>query len=358
MKKREGKISVLSLSIATVITIALMTLVLNSKTRVRAKYYTEKMAAAQTAQSALVAVKRTVSDMGIPIDRINDPNETGLIGIQYSPITTARGDLDPKLTSTNPNFAASIVPLLKQAGLHSGDSVAVLLTGSYPALNIAVISALQTLGLEPVIITSVGSSMWGANFPEFTYLDMEGMLIQKGIFRNRSAAASVGGEDGVGRGLSPAGREMIDSAASRNGVPVLDAANIDDMIAQQIARFTAGGRIKAFINAGDMTSALLGTEADNGLVRPHMVKNGPGLVAHFSRHGIPVVNLADIVQFARQHDLPVAPMPLPAPGEGRQYNEYRYSVTTAAIAAAVIVLILFVVLRFDIDHYLKRSKHG
>ena len=357
MKKREGKISILSLSLATVITVALMTLVLNSKTRVRAKYYAEKLGAAQTAQRALVAVKRAVMDMGIPIDRINDPNETGLIGIQYSPITTTRGDLDPKLTSTNPNFAASIVTLLKEAGLRRGDPVAVLLTGSYPALNIGVMSAVQTLELEPVIITSVGSSMWGANFPAFTYLDMEGMLVEKGIFQTRSTAATIGGEDGVGRGLSPAGRAMIDSAASRNGVPVLDAMNIDDLIARQIALFTAGGRIRAFVNAGDMTSALLGTEADNGLVRPHMVKNGPGLVAHFSRQGIPVINLVDIVQVARQQDLPVAPMPLPTPGEGRQYNEYRYSVTLAALAAAVIVLILFVVLRFDIDHYLQRSKH-
>ncbi|MBE0432009.1 poly-gamma-glutamate system protein [candidate division WOR-3 bacterium] len=357
MKRREGKISILSLSIATVVTIMLMTVVLNSKTRVRSKYYTEKMAAALTAQSAFSAVKQTVNEMGILIDRINDPNETGLIGIQYSPITTARGDLDPKLTSTNPNFAASVVHLLKQIGLRKNDSVAVLLTGSFPALNISVISAVQALELEPVIITSVGSSMWGANFPEFTYLDMETMLMDRGIFRSNSAAASMGGEDGIGRGLSPAGRELIIGAASRNNVPMLNAANLDEMIAKKIDLYTAGGRIKAFVNAGDITSALVGTEAGNGLIRPHIVKSGPGLVALFSKSGVPVINLVDIVQFARENDLPVAPIPLPVPGEGRIYNEYKYSVTMAVIAALIIVAILFVVLRFDIDHYLKGSKN-
>lgn len=357
MKRREGKISLLSLSIATAVTILLMILVLNSKTRVQSRYYTEKMAAARTAQSAFSAVKQTVNEMGIPIDRINDPNETGLIGIQYSPITAARGDLDPRLTSTNPNLAASVVHLLKQAGLRKKDSVAVLLTGSFPALNINVISAIEALELEPVIITSVSSSMWGANFPEFTYLDMEAVLIDRGLFSRASVAASTGGEDGIGRGLSPAGRELIEDAASRNNVPMLDAANLDDMIAKQIELYTAGGRIRAFINVGDRTSALVGTEADNGLIRPHMVKSGPGLVALFSKKGIPVVNLVDIVQFARENDLPVAPMPLPVPGEGRIYSEYRYSVTMAIIAALIIVTILFVVLRFDIDHYLKRSKN-
>ncbi len=357
MKKREAKLSILSLLIVTTITILLMIVVLNTKTRVQAKYYDQKLAAAKTAQNASAAVKQAVNAMGMPIDRINDPNETGLIGIQYSPITTARGDLTPVLTSTNPNFAGLIVQLLNEAGLKKHDTVAVLLTGSLPALNLSVMSAIQTLGLVPVTITSIGSGMWGANFPLFTYLDMEAVLIRAGIFEYGTAAAAIGGEDDIGRGLSPAGREMIDSAATRNDVAILNGTSLEDMIARKIAFFEGGGRIKALVNAGDRTTAFAGLEMRSGLIRPHTVRTGSGLIAHFSQKGIPIIELSDIAQLAQDYDLPVAPIPLPIPGEGRLYREYRYSVTAAAIAAVCIALILFVVLRYDIDHYLKRRKN-
>ncbi len=354
MKKREARLSILSLVVVTVITILLMTLVLNSKTRVQARHYDQKLTAARTAQNAFAAVKQAVNEMGMPIDRINDPNETGLIGIQYSPITTARGDLTPVLTSTNPNFAALIVQLLKEAGMKKHDTVAVLLTGSLPALNISVMSALQTLELVPRTVTSVSSGMWGANFPLFTYLDMEAVLIHSGILEPGTNAASIGGEDDIGRGLSPAGREMIDSAAVRNGVTILNAASLEEMIARKIAFFEGGGRIKTLINAGERATAFAGLEMSSGLIRPHAVKAGQGLVAYFSQKNIPIIDLSDIAQLARDYDLPVAPIPLPAPGQGRLYYEYRYSVTAAVIAAICIALILFVVLRYDIDHYLKR----
>ncbi|UCD20182.1 MAG: poly-gamma-glutamate system protein, partial [candidate division WOR-3 bacterium] len=236
MKRRQGRISILSLSVVTLITIGLMTLELNSKTRVEAKYHKEKLDAARTAQTAFASVKKTIHEMGIPIDRINDPNETGLIGLQYSPITTERGDLDAKLTSTNPNFAALVVHYLKQAGVRRNDTVAVLLTGSYPALNISVMSAMKALELHAVIITSVSSSMWGANFPQLTYLDMEALCRANNIFEYRSTVATFGGEDDVGRGLSPVGREIIEEAALRNGVSLLTAANLDEAIPRSAVR--------------------------------------------------------------------------------------------------------------------------
>jgi poly-gamma-glutamate system protein len=357
MKKREGKISILSLSIVTLITIMLMILELNSKTRVEAKHHKEKLDAATLAQTAFAAVKKNVFEMGIPIDRINDPNETGLIGLQYSPITTERGDLDSKLTSTNPNFAALVVQLLKQAGVRKNDTVAVLQTGSYPALNITVMSAIKTLELQPIIITSVSASMWGANFPQLTYLDMEELFRTHAIFKYKSTAASLGGEDDVGRGLSPAGREIIEEATVRNGVPLLTASNLDEMIVKKMAAYASHGRIRVFINAGERTTALAGLEADNGLIRPHSIKAGAGLIAQFSKKGIPVINLTDVELLAQENDLPIAPLPLPNPGEGRLYYEYRYSVPMAIIAVMILVAILFVVLRFDIDYYLKRSRY-
>ena len=357
MKKREGRISVLSLFIVTSITILLMIIELNSKTKVEARYYDEKLAAAETAQRAFRAVKNHVFDLGITIDRINDPNETGIIGIQYSPITIERGDLEAKLTSTNPNYAALIVELIKDAGVERNDLVAVSQSGSYPALNVNTLSALEVLGLQPVIVTSLSSSMWGANYPQLTYLDMESMFIENGIFNSKTAAASLGGEDDLGRGLSPAGREMIVQAALRNNVSLLDALNLDEMIERKMAEYSTAGEIKLFINVGETTTALAGTDAAVGRLRPRAIRTGKGLVARFSSMGVPVINLLDIDGLAQTHGLATAPIPLPNPGEGRLYYEYRYSVTFAAIATVILVIILFILLRFDIDYYLKRRKN-
>ncbi len=356
MKKREGKISILSLLIVTSITVILMIIELNSKTKVEARYYTDKKQAAEKAQTAFQAIKERVFEMGMPIDRINDPNETGIIGLQYSPITTERGDLDAKLTSTNPNFAALIVQLIKDAGIKERDRIAVSLSGSYPGLNINVISAIEVLELEPVIITSVGSSMWGANYPQLTYLDIENALLQSGVFNLKTSFASLGGEDDIGRGLSPAGREMVEEAAMRNNVTLLSARNLDEIVDKKMERFRAADNVKLFINVGERTTALAGVEANTGLIRPRAVRVGKGLIAQFSSSGIPVINLLDINELASANGLPIAPIPLPDPGEGRLYYEYRYSVTFAVIATVILVVILFVVLRFDIDYYLKRRK--
>jgi poly-gamma-glutamate system protein len=358
MKKREGRISILSLLIVTSITVLLMIVELNSKTRVEARYYSEKLAAAETAQRAFRVLKNHVFELGIPIDRINDPNETGMIGIQYSPITAERGDLEAKLTSTNPNYAALIVELIKDTGVRRNDIVAVLQTGSYPALNINTLSAIEVLGLRPVIITSVSSSMWGANYPQLTYLDMESVLIEKGIFTSRTIAASLGGEDDVGRGLSPAGREIIMQAAQRNNIPLIEAANLDEMIERKMAEYDATGKIRLFINVGETKTALAGAEVEVGRLRPRAIRTGQGLIARFSSMGLPVINLMDIDGLANSYGLALAPIPLPNPGEGRLYYEYKYSVTFAIIATVILVIVLFILLRFDIDYYLKRRKNG
>ena len=82
----------------------------------------------------------------------------GIIGVEFNEITTTLGALESKRTSANPNFAAVLVDLLLEADLEEGDKVAMNLSSSFPALNIASIVACETLDLEPVIISSIGSS--------------------------------------------------------------------------------------------------------------------------------------------------------------------------------------------------------
>ncbi|MEZ5145840.1 MAG: poly-gamma-glutamate system protein [Bacteroidales bacterium] len=177
------------------------------------------MEAATLSAEAAYSIKQYRLNKGIFVDEVNDPNQTALIGQEYTLITTDRGYIDSKLATTNPNFAAMIVQLLKEAGVEKGDQVAVAFTGSFPALNISVRwQPSKPLQIKPVIITSVGASNFGANDPYFTWLDMESYLYDAGVFHNKSVAASIGGGFDLGRGLSPEGRNLIENAIHRNKV--------------------------------------------------------------------------------------------------------------------------------------------
>lgn len=355
MKRREGKIPTLLLSIMTIFTILLMFFELNSKHRVKAEFYEEKIAAAELTRKCFDEIKQASDNLNIPIDRINDPNETGIIGIQYSPITTERGDLNAKLTSTNPNLAALIIELIKATRIKKDDKVAVSFTGSLPALNVAVLSGLKILELEPIIITATGSSMWGANYPQFTYLDMEKVLYEKGLLEFKTSTASIGGEDDMGRGLSPAGREYLETTIARNDIDFLGTENIDKAITKRMNIYRAFGDIKLFINVGERNTSWIGIDPGFGLIHSDRVKQGKGLIAQFLRTGVPVINLDHITQLAEKYGLPNAPIPLPDIGEGHLYYKYKYSVTQAVVSLVILTIIIFVVLRFDIEHYFRKE---
>jgi poly-gamma-glutamate system protein len=342
------------LVIVCLLSIVLIFIVLSSTSKRYAPDHGDKMAAAALTQRLFEQVKERKLELGIPIDPLNDPNETGLIGVQHSLITTEPGELSAKLTTTNPNIAALVVELLRKADAGPGDVVAVSFSGSFPALNVAVLAAITALELEPVIITSVGSSMWGANDPAFTYLDMEKILYDRGLIRYRSGIASVGGIEDIGRGLSPEGRAMIDIAINRNGVKLIKANSLKESVEARMEYFRerAAKPIKLFINVGGGAAALGGTEIPSGIVERSFSAH-EGLIGEFLRVGAVVVNLTEINFLARRYGLPAAPIPLPSIGTGKLFYEVRYSTTLAAVFAVLLMVIIFVVLRIDVDHYLR-----
>jgi len=354
MKKRHGKISIFTLCIVSILTIILMTIVLSVRVQAKAPYYEEKLSASERTARAFSTIKNAVDSLHIPIDRINDPNQTGLIGLQFSPLTIERGDITVKLTATNPNIAAMVVHLLKRAQINAGDTVAVYLTGSTPALNTAAIIALETVGAIPIIIASIGSSMWGANYPELTILDIERILWGNDIISSRTAFASIGGHDETGRGFSPEGRTLIDSCLVRNGIPLLKVNDINDAIDKYVDVYTTDQNIHAFISISEQPSGVSGFDHPPGIIFSNRIKEGPGLIPYFSRNGIPVIHLTQIHQLAMEYGLPIAPVPLPGVGEGKLYHEYRNSVVLAVIFLLLLCVVLFFMLRYDLDALLRR----
>ena len=83
----------------------------NGKRDVKQEYYEEKLQAARLAEAAENTLKNYRLENSVFIDDVNDPNQTALIGQEYSLITTDQGNIESKLSATNPNFAAVIVQL-------------------------------------------------------------------------------------------------------------------------------------------------------------------------------------------------------------------------------------------------------
>ena len=146
------------------------------------------------------------------INKATDPNLAGLIGEEWTSLTTTLGNLSAKRTSTNPDFAALLVNMFVKAGLKRGDVIAIGAFGSFPPLILATLSAAKALGLKPIIICALGSSMWGANIPDLTWLDMEKILYQQGLLNYRTAASSTRAGEDTGEGLTEKGKNLILSA--------------------------------------------------------------------------------------------------------------------------------------------------
>lgn len=332
----------------------------NSRLQVRQPFYQEKLLAAQKMVEALNVLREDRLNAGWALDEVNDPNQSALIGVQYSLITTDQGDLGSKLTVINPNFAAVVLQMLKDAGVRSGDLVAVSFSGSFPALNIAVIIACEVLQVEPIIITSVGSSMWGANNPEFTYLDMESILLREGIIQHKSLAATVGGGQDIGRSLSRVGRAAIEEAINRNEVPYLTAGSLDESIKlrRELYAQQAGSKgYTAFINVGGGI-AVLGHTVNGDLIPPgvnksYLQRNYPakGLIHEFWERGTPIIHLLNVDQIADHYGLPRSPVPLPPVGAGRIFSVQEYNMTIAGFSVVILFAVLLAVLFLDRDKY-------
>jgi len=356
--------SKLSLLVLLIVSILLFIWVNNSRMFLKEKYYDEKLQASQYMKEASDLIRDYRVEQGIFIDEINDPNRTALIGEKQTLITTDRGSLTSKLTSLNPNLASVIIDLFKKARLEAGDEVAISWTGSFPAVNIAVMAAAKTLDLKLIPITSVGASMFGATDPEFTWLDMETFFIEQDIFSYKSIGASIGGGRDMGRGLNITGREMITTAIERNNVPLLIENSLEKNILNKMNLYkdSAVGELKLYVNVGGGLSSL-GNSINGRLVTPGLhkhlnLKNIPlkGTLFLFADEGVPVVHLLDIEKLADKYELPIAPDPIPEPGTGKMFRDERYNLTITTIALIILIALVLIVVLFD--HSQLRFKEG
>ncbi len=348
----KGKLSLIHLFWALIILLVGFLLIEQTKSTIQTPYYDEQIQAAQLMKNSLEVIKEGRLKRKIPLDIELDPNQTGIIGKEYTQLTTTLGNLAAKRTCTNPAFAALLVKYFKEANLKKSDVIAIGASGSFPALIAATLSATRVLELEPLLIYSVGSSEYGANIVEFTFVQMLEELNKKNILPYSLLAISMGGYLDQAQGMFyPDSQKIIEQIAQVSGVSLINVDSIEENIQQRMQRYkkiAAQRPIKAFVNIGGATPNYGNTPASitypNGLVI-----NGPkipdhperGLIFEYQNLGVPIIHLLNIRDLAIKNGLPVDPIPLPEIGEGGIYWQIVYNKPIIILIIGIEFLYLF-----------------
>ena len=352
---------------------------------VETKGYTQKLAAAELADDAFALTQRFFMSKGYLCKTMGDVSCTGLIGLSMTEITTDSGDLYAKRSSVNPNMAAIFVEWLSELDLKEGDTVAVQATGSYPALDIAMLAAIKTLKLKPLIIFSAGASQFGANRPGFTLPDIYHNFVEKGIFDYDILGITLGGSHDNGYGMTSGAILKLNYAIKRNGykvinIPYEDATNtsITTRIKMYKEATDAYDKIKAYINVGgNMASIGLKqpqikssdvdikdnkkskkpstSNADESIIKlpsfptgvtkslPPEYKTVNSVAVDFLKEGVPVINVRDInSSIIKKYGMVYNPSNVMPPGHGAVFAQKKYNTILAAILLVIdISLVVF-----------------
>lgn len=275
---------------------------------IKSTYYSEMTAAAEKMQLLQKEILSEKLRRGFQIDKDLDKNMTGLIGLEWSGITTTLGNLESKRASAHPDFAALFVKLFKEAGLKKDDSIAANFSSSFPALNLAFIAAADVMGLKSIIVTSVGSSTYGGNIEDFTYLDMENHLYAQNLIKNKTIAYSLGGSGDMGKEFDKGLAEKIKKRLDGYGLKFFYEENFEKNLEQRYEFYntTACCDIKAFINIGKNLLSL-GEDVDSidnrKIVLSQSTASKTGLVGKFLNDHIPVFYLLNIKSIASHYNL-------------------------------------------------------
>jgi poly-gamma-glutamate system protein len=284
----------------------------------------QMLAAAHTVQAAQAILIEEKRARGLwPGDKI-DPNVTGMIGHEYTAMTTSAATLANKRTASDPDFAAALTKRIAAMGIGKGDEVLVIESGSFLGADIAVLAALETLEAAVILIPSLGASQWGANDPEFHLMDILALLLQRGVLHTQPLAVVLGGASGTGLNMEPGMPDVLRQSLVRYDVRLVD----DPALKTIVDRLTvlidaaAGGRqnLKLMVKVGGSVISTgncqenLKYETD---IRPQTIGcsgTTAGLLYLPGTQQVPILHLLNMIALAEQMGLPYDPVPLPQPG--------------------------------------------
>lgn len=264
----------------------------------------------------LDAVSDHCAENKILINQMTDPLETGLIGLEWTDMTTTIGHLDAKRTTLNPDFASLMVSLLREAGVESGDHVALGCSGSFPGLLLATLAAVKALELNCKTIISLGSSSYGANRPELTILDIYQILLDNELITNSPTAVSLGGEGDMGEEWDKIVLDVLVQKIKLSGIPFIRQKDLIKNVKRraELFGFNTDTVPDVFINAGGAT-ANIGTNPSILHLKPGLIKpiklpppEQQGMLHNAIKRQLPVIHLLYIKGLVLEYGLQWDPM--------------------------------------------------
>jgi poly-gamma-glutamate system protein len=243
-----------------------------------------------------------------------DPEHSGLVGVEFTPLTTTLGHWRDKVVSARPSMAGAVAGYFLKAGLRRGDTAAVNASGSFPGFTLAVLCAAQVMGIEPVLVCSYGSSMYGGTLPQFTFPVMLDVLRKSGLLNAGIAALSPGGrDDAMAEVLLEDGRPLVKKLMASRHERCLDGGFTANMKARREIFFSHS--VKIFVSCGGAGTSM--GRGDDGPELPHgLILSSPampsgadrGLIYDFLERGVPVVHLLYTEGICRDWNLPCEEM--------------------------------------------------
>lgn len=306
--------------------------------------YEIQYAAAEQMERCMARVREYKAELGLALCD-EDLHGTGMLGDYVTEITTTLGAAEAKRTSANSDMAALAVTLLREAGVREGETVGAGFSGSFPALDLAVLCACDAMGVTCVYIASVGASTYGANQPELTLPDIVCRLAQDGCISTLPAAITPGGAYDIGYDMDQDVLSDILARLEGFGVPIVRESDFSANLAWRMALYDERGPISCFVGVGGNVTTLGrdGTTLRQGVIRPDrtgLVDERSGLLERYSAAGLPAIQFLNIKQLTADYGMVFDPDALQPVGTGAIYYETRYAIFPAAagLFAALVVL--------------------
>lgn len=261
----------------------------------------------RTAQGMLYKWRVTGGSEFVPSD---DPYKTGLIGLEWSELSTTAGLLEAKRTSCDPRWAVLIRRWMESLGLKEGDSVAIYSSSSFPGMAFNAVAALESLKLTPVLVVSLGSSVWGANDPLFPWPVIESKLRGEGFIRTKALFYTPGGDNETGGGVPAEARDILRRAAENAGVPLVTLETLKDVIDFKM-NLLKEHHVKALISVGG-SHANMGNDQAILRLRPGLHRGGDGgdgVIGRALAAGYPTAHLLNIKGLSAEYGIPFDAQP-------------------------------------------------
>ena len=262
----------------------------------------ERVRAAQTHLSQW----RQLNGTATPVE--SDPWNCGLIGLEWSGITTTLGELASKRTSCNPAWAIQFRRWFRELDIQPGDQIAIYSSSSFPGLLLNAIAAAEAMQLEPLLIVSLGASTWGANHPDAPWPVIATELRRNGFISKRADYYTLGGGAELGHGLPPEGDALLRKTANDAGVELLTADNLEGIIFRKmelLERIRPGVLVSIGGSQANLGSAEEILRLQPGLVPDREADQaGNGVVGAALRQGTPVIHMLNIKSISSRVGIP------------------------------------------------------